>query len=79
MANARIIQAKLALDSDLKGYVDVYSARSFAKEAVECALQTENRRVLARAYLRKAEVIIALPEQNSFEAQLWTPIPFKGH
>lgn len=69
MANARIIQAKLALDSDLKGYVDVHSALSFAREAVECALQTENRRVLARAYIREAEVIIALPERDSFTAQ----------
>ena len=69
LANARIIQAKLALDSDLKGYVDVHSALSFAREAVECASQTENRRVLARAYLREAEVIIALPERDSFKAQ----------
>ncbi|HKY42560.1 MAG TPA: hypothetical protein VJM50_05665 [Pyrinomonadaceae bacterium] len=69
MANARIIQAKLALDSDLKGYVDAHTALSFAGEAIECASQTENRRVLARAYLRKAEVVLALPERDPFKAQ----------
>jgi hypothetical protein len=69
MANARIIQSKLALDGDLKGYVDVHSALSFAREAVEYASQTENRRVIARAYLRNGEAILALPKRDTFKAQ----------
>lgn len=69
MANARIVQSKLALDGDLKGYVDVHSALSFAEEAVEYASQTENRRVIARAYLRKGEALLTLPERDLSKAQ----------
>lgn len=69
MANARIIQSKLLLDGGWKGYVDAHEALQLAKDAVDYAEQTENRRVLARAYMRKADALLALPEKDHVRAQ----------
>lgn len=69
MANARIIQAKLLLDGGWKGYIDAHEALRLAREAVHYAEQTENRRVLARAYMRKADALLELPEKDHMRAQ----------
>lgn len=68
MANARIIQSKLVLDG-IKGYDDPHDALRLAKDAVDYAEQTENRRVLARAYIRKGHAILELPEKDHMRAQ----------
>ena len=64
MANARIIQSKLALDGDLNGFVDVTSALSLAREAVGYAEQTENRRAIARAHIRLGHALLELPDKD---------------
>lgn len=64
MANARIIQSKLALDGGLNGFVDVTSALSLAQEAVGYAEQTENRRARARAHIRLGHALLELPDKD---------------
>lgn len=59
MADARVIQATLALDEDKEG--NALAARRFAEDAVFHATKTENRRLKARAFIRLALALLKSP------------------
>ena len=79
MANARITQSMLALETD--GWDNAQPALRFANEAVEHAKRTANRRIRARAYVWRGETLLNAPYNDPDEArksydaakEFWTP------
>jgi tetratricopeptide (TPR) repeat protein len=68
VANARIIQSQLVLERGVS-YKDVEEALKLAREAVKYAEETENRRAIARAYIREGHALLELPEVDLAGAQ----------
>jgi tetratricopeptide (TPR) repeat protein len=67
MADARIIQSTLVLDGS-KGFYDAQLALELAKEAIDYAEDTGNRRLLARAIIRKGLALLEPPNVDRLAA-----------